>query len=165
MQTYRLTLSALLVAIGTLTANLLYIPVGISKCFPMQHCINVLCAVLLGPSYAAAISFLIALLRNLAGLGSPLAFPGSMIGAICAALVYKRFHPIPAAMAGEIFGTGILGGYVAYLVATYLLGKATLAFFFIPPFLISTTGGSIIAGLLLKSGVLNPVKNRLAQSH
>ena len=44
MQTYRLTLSALLVAIGTLTANLLYIPVGISKCFPMQHCINVLCA-------------------------------------------------------------------------------------------------------------------------
>ena len=88
-----------------------------------------------------------------------------MIGAICAALVYKRFHTIPAAMAGEIFGTGILGGYVAYLVATYLLGKATLAFFFIPPFLISTTGGSIIAGLLLKSGVLNPVKNRLAQSH
>ena len=164
MQTYRLTLSALLVAIGTLTANLLYIPVGISKCFPMQHCINVLCAVLWARLCGRhQLSHCPAAEPGRSGFS--LAFPGSMIGAICAALVYKRFHTIPAAMAGEIFGTGILGGYVAYLVATYLLGKATLAFFFIPPFLISTTGGSIIAGLLLKSGVLNPVKNRLAQSH
>jgi len=47
MQTARLTLSALLIAIGTLTANLFYIPAGISKCFPVQHCINVLAASLL----------------------------------------------------------------------------------------------------------------------
>ena len=159
--TFRLTFSALLVAIGTITANLFYIPVGISKCFPMQHCINVLCAVLLGPSYAAAISFLIALLRNLFGLGSPLAFPGSMIGAICAALVYKKFHTIPAAMVGEVVGTGIIGGYVAYLVATFILGKPTMAFFFIPPFLVSTIGGSLIAGLALKLGGFNLVKSKL----
>lgn len=161
MHTYRLTLSALLVAIGTVTANLFYIPVGISKCFPMQHCINVLCAVLLGPGYAAAISFLIALLRNLLGLGSLLAFPGSMIGAVCAAFAYKKFHALPAAMLGEIVGTGILGGYGAYLVAKYVLGKSTMAFFFIPLFLLSTTGGSILAGLLLKSGLLKGIRQKL----
>ena len=67
MQTARLTLSALLIAIGTLTANLFYIPAGISKCFPVQHCINVLAAILLGPSYATGIGFTIALLRNMFG--------------------------------------------------------------------------------------------------
>ncbi len=161
MHTFRLTLSALLVAIGTLTANLFYIPVGISKCFPIQHCINVLCAVLLGPSYGTAISFLIALLRNLFGLGSLMAFPGSMIGALCAALAYKKFRSLPAAMLGEIIGTGILGGYVAYLVAKYVLGKSLLAFFFIPPFLLSTTGGSLLAGILLKSGLLKGISRKL----
>ena len=157
MQTARLTLSALLIAIGTLTANLFYIPAGISKCFPVQHCINVLAAILLGPSYATGIGFAIALLRNMFGLGSLLAFPGSMIGAFCAGILYARFKNVKSAMFGEIFGTGILGGFVSFLIAQYVLGKTTVAWFFIPPFLVSTIGGSIIAGLLIKSGVLNTV--------
>lgn len=163
MQTAKLTISALLIALGTLTANVFYIPAGVSKCFPVQHCINVLAAILLGPGYATAIGFLIAVLRNLFGLGSLLAFPGSMIGACCAGLLYARFHKVSAAMAGEIFGTGILGGYMSYLVAKFVLGKATVAWFFIPPFLVSTLGGSIIAGLLIKSGALNTVVARLAE--
>ena len=157
MQTARLTLSALLIAIGTLTANLFYIPAGISKCFPVQHCINVLSAILLGPSYATGIGFTIALLRNMFGLGTLLAFPGSMIGAFCAGILYARFKNVKSAMFGEIFGTGILGGFVSFLIAQYVLGKTTVAWFFIPPFLVSTIGGSIIAGLLIKSGVLNTV--------
>jgi energy coupling factor transporter S component ThiW len=160
MQTSRLTLSALLIAIGTLTANLFYIPAGISKCFPVQHCINVLAAILLGPSYATCIGFIIALLRNMFGLGSLLAFPGSMIGAFCAGVMYARFHNVKTAMFGEIFGTGILGGFVSFLIAQYVLGKTTVAWFFIPPFLVSTIGGSIIAGLIIKSGVLNTVMPR-----
>lgn len=153
MQTRKLTSAALLVAIGTLSAHLIYIPAGVSKCFPVQHAINVMAAVLLGPDYAVAIGFLIATLRNLFGTGSLLAFPGSMIGALVAALAYQRFKNIPAAMAGEVFGTGILGGFVAWIMATFILGSHTAAWFFIPPFLVSTIGGSIIAGLLLKSGL------------
>lgn len=42
MKIHKLTLAALLVAIGTLSAHLIYIPAGISKCFPVQHAINVL---------------------------------------------------------------------------------------------------------------------------
>lgn len=153
MQTRKLTSAALLVAIGTLSAHLIYIPAGVSKCFPVQHAINVIAAVLLGPDYAVAIGFLIATLRNLFGTGSLLAFPGSMIGALVAGLAYQRFKSIPAAMAGEVFGTGILGGFVAWIMATLILGSHTAAWFFIPPFLVSTIGGSIIAGLLLKSGL------------
>lgn len=153
MQTRKLTSAALLVAIGTLSAHLVYIPAGVSRCFPVQHAINVMGAVLLGPDYAVAIAFIISCLRNMLGTGSILAFPGSMIGAALAGLAYSRFKAIPAAMVGEVFGTGIVGGFVAWIMATLLLGSKAVAWFFIPPFLVSTIGGSIIAGLLLKSGV------------
>ena len=77
-----------------------------------------------------------------------------MIGACLAGLCYSRFGTVKAAMAGEIFGTGILGGLAAWVFARFFLGSAAVAWFFIPPFLISTVGGSIIAGLILKSGIL-----------
>ena len=59
MNIRRLTFAGLLVAIGTLTAHLIYIPAGVSKCFPVQHAINVIAAVLLGPGPAVAIAFVI----------------------------------------------------------------------------------------------------------
>lgn len=70
MKSFCLTLSAFFVALGTLTAGLFYIPVGVSKCFPMQSLINCLAGVLIGPKKAAIVAFLIALLRNLLGTGS-----------------------------------------------------------------------------------------------
>ena len=160
MQVKKLTSAARLIAIGTLSAHLIYIPAGVSKCFPVQHAINVLGAVLLGPDYAVAIAFVISCLRNMFGTGSLLAFPGSMIGALLAGLAYKQWRNLPAAMTGEIIGTGILGGLTAWLIASTLLGSKAVAWFFIPPFLVSTIGGSIIAGLLLKSGLLAQLKLR-----
>lgn len=158
MQTRKLTIAALFIAIGALSAHLIYIPAGVSRCFPVQHAINVLGAVLLGPKYALAIAFLISVLRNLFGTGSLLAFPGSMIGALLAGVAYQQCKKLPAAMAGEIFGTGIVGGLVAWVMATAFLGSKAAAWFFVPPFLVSTLGGSFIAGLLLKSGILNGLK-------
>lgn len=160
MKTRKLTSAAMLIAIGTLSAHLIYIPAGASKCFPVQHAINVMGAVLLGTDYAVAIGFVIAALRNLLGTGSILAFPGSMLGALVAGFLYSRYKAIPAAMAGEIFGTGILGGFVAWIMASALLGTDTVAWFFIPPFLVSTVGGSVIAGLLLKCGVFQFAQGR-----
>lgn len=99
MKIHKLTLTALLVAIGTLSAHLIYIPAGISKCFPVQHAINVLGAVILGPGYATAAAFVISCLRNMFGTGSLLAFPGSMIGAcltdfaIAGSALSKRLWP------------------------------------------------------------------------
>lgn len=158
MKLHKLTSAALLIAIGTLSAHLIYIPAGVSKCFPVQHAINVMGAVLLGPEYAVSIAFLISCLRNMLGTGSLLAFPGSMLGALLAGLAYRYWHKLPAAMAGEIIGTGILGGLAAWVIATAVLGSKAAAWFFIPPFMVSTIGGSIIAGLLLRTSALHQLK-------
>lgn len=154
MKTKKLTVSAMFIAIGVLAGNLIYIPIGAAKCFPIQHTINVLSAVLLGPWYAVGNAFCISLLRNFMGTGSLLAFPGSMLGALLAGLVFKASSNKLAAAGGEIFGTSILGGLLAVPIATLVMGKEAGAFLYIFPFFISTLGGSIIAVLLLKSSDL-----------
>ena len=78
MKIQKMVFASLLVAIGTMVGHVIYIPVGVAKCFPIQHTINVISAVLLGPYYAVLNAFLISLLRNILGTGSILAFPGSI---------------------------------------------------------------------------------------
>lgn len=150
MKTSQLTFSALLIAIGTLSSHLIYIPVGVAKCYPVQHTINVLGAVLLGPWYAVLNAFAISLLRNIMGTGSLLAFPGSMIGALLAGLMYKMTGKQWPAVLGEIVGTGIIGGLLAYPVARFVIGKDVGALVFVGPFLVSTLVGSILAYGIIK---------------
>jgi len=66
-----------------------------------------------------------------------------------AGIVYQKFGNKLYAVAGEIIGTGILGGLLAFPIAKLLLGKDIAAFYFIIPFLISTIGGSIIGYAIL----------------
>ncbi|HYE83382.1 MAG TPA: energy coupling factor transporter S component ThiW [Clostridia bacterium] len=161
MQTKKLTFSALLVAIGTMAGNIIYIPVGAAKCFPVQHTINVISGVLLGPWYAVANAFLISLLRNVLGTGSLLAFPGSMVGAFLAGFLYLKSGKKAWAVLGEVFGTGILGGLLAFPIAKIILGKDVAAFYFVIPFLISTIGGSIIGYSALKLMERNKILTKL----
>ena len=144
-------------------------PVFASKCAPVQHMVNILCAVLLGPWYGVAVAFAASLFRNLMGLGSLMAFPGSMFGALLCGIVYHKTKNILATMVGEVFGTSILGGLCAYPVAIFLMGKSAgdIAFYaYIVPFLISTAVGSIIAGVLVyslqRSGALRSMQNSLS---
>lgn len=150
MNTKKLTLAAMFISLGLVLGNLIYIPVGVSKCFPVQHTVNILSAILLGPSFSLTIAFAVSLLRNLMGTGSLLAFPGSMIGAFLAGVLYKKFNNKYLAVGGEIIGTGILGGLVAFPIAKYIMGNEVIALFFIYPFLLSTIGGSVIALFMLK---------------
>jgi energy coupling factor transporter S component ThiW len=148
--TQKLTLTAMMMAIGTLTSHLLFIPLGIVKVFPVQHFINVLSAVLLGPYYAVAQAFGISLLRNLMGTGSVFAFPGSMIGALLAAYLFKKTNKIIFAFAGEVVGTGILGAIACYPLATLFLGKEAALFGLVPAFLVSSLAGACIGFVMLK---------------
>lgn len=148
--TKKLTCSGILIAIGVMSSHVIYIPVGVSKCFPIQHVINVLSAIFLGPLYALGNAFLISLLRNILGTGSLLAFPGSMFGAVLAGIFYRKFNKDIYAVIGEVVGTGIIGSLMAFPIASLLMGKKVGAFFFIIPFLLSTIGGSIIAYLIMK---------------
>lgn len=148
--------------------SLFSFPVFGSKCSPVQHMVNILCAVLLGPGYGFGAAFAAALIRNLVGLGSPLAFPGSMLGALVCGLVYRRTRSITAALAGEVLGTSVLGGLCAYPVAILFMGKGAgdIAFYaYIIPFLISTAAGAIISGILLfnlnRTGVLRTMQASL----
>lgn len=144
----KITLTAILAALATV-GSLFSFPVFGSKCSPVQHLVNIICAVFVGPWYGLACAFITSLLRNLLGLGSLLAFPGSMCGVLLAGLSYKYIKKYPAAFVGELFGTGIIGGILSYPVATFFMGKEVAVFTFVIPFLISSLGGTIIAAILI----------------
>lgn len=145
----KLAVAGMMTALGVVLSAF-YIPVGVSKCFPVQHLLNVLAGVFLGPWYALGFSFCTALIRNLMGTGSLLAFPGSMVGAFCCGMLYRHVKKLPVAVAGEVIGTGIIGGMLCYPVARFLMGNAQAALFtYVIPFLVSTLGGSALAAILL----------------
>jgi len=145
-------LTALFVAIGMLSAHLIFIPIGPSRCFPIQSAINILLAVWLGTRYALSGALLISLLRNILGTGSLLAFPGSLFGALLAGLLYRRTGSVLWATIGEIIGTGLIGSLVGFPIATYFMGSQALGLFFLVlPFTLSALGGAVIAWLLSKS--------------
>ena len=116
----KLVVAAMFVALAV-TLSTLSFPVGASRCFPVQHMVNVLSAVLLGPGYGVAVAFCTSLIRNLLGTGTLLAFPGSMIGALCCGLMYKYTKRLLPTYIAEVVGTGVLGGLAAYPVAAYRL--------------------------------------------
>ena len=128
----------------------IFIPVGIAKCFPAQHMINVIAAVMLGPVYAVGIATAAGIIRNLSGLGTLFAFPGGMIGALLAGLAYRGFKNIYAAGLGEIIGTGLLGALAsAWIVAPLFMQKTMALATLIVAFGISTVGGTVIGILAL----------------
>ena len=100
--TQKLAFAGLLTALAVV-GSFLSVPVAGSKCAPVQHMVNILAAVTLGPWWGVGIAFGASLLRNLLGLGSLMAFPGSMVGAACCGIVYikmknfscnSRKHPL-----------------------------------------------------------------------
>lgn len=61
------TVTAAMLAALTVALSGFYIPIGVSKCYPIQHMVNVLCAVFLGPGYGVMAAFCTSLIRNLMG--------------------------------------------------------------------------------------------------
>jgi len=163
----KLVLSGMFVALAVVLSTF-SIPVGGSKCFPIQHMVNVLSAVFLGPWYGLGIAFCTSLIRNLLGTGTLLAFPGSMIGALCCGLVYKYTGKLTFTYVAEIIGTGIIGGLLAYPVAAFVMGKEVALFIYVVPFLVSTVGGTLIAAVLItilkQNHVLEKLQNMLKES-
>ena len=161
----KLVLTAVFAAVAVV-GSLFSFPVFGSKCAPVQHLINVLCAVILGPGYGVAAAFVSSLIRNLLGLGTLLAFPGSMCGALLAGILYHYIKKLPAAYIGEVFGTAVIGGMLSYPVTAFIMGSKRAALFtFVVPFLISTAGGTLLAVLitvpLKQTGVLDKIKSEL----
>ena len=159
------TLTAAMLTALAVSLSTFAIPIGASKCFPIQHLCNVIAGVFLGPGYGVAMAFCTSLIRNLIGTGSPLAFPGSMVGAFLCGFLYQHTGKLAAAYFGEVFGTGIIGGLLCYPVATLLMGQEAALFAYVIPFLISTAGGTVMAmilvGALYQSGAMSYLKGAL----
>ena len=88
-KTKKIVLAGILCAVAVV-GSMFSVPVFGSKCAPVQHMVNILCAVLLGPWYGVGVAFAASLIRNLLGLGSLMAFPGSMFGALLCGIMYHK---------------------------------------------------------------------------
>ena len=90
-QTFSIKKTALAGMLVALTVALsgFSIPIGASKCFPIQHLVNVLAGVFLGPVYGVSMAFCVSLIRNILGTGSLLLFL-EVWSALFWALIYSR---------------------------------------------------------------------------
>ena len=131
--TRKLAIAGVLIAVGVVCSPLNF-PVGASKCFPVQHLINIIASVFLGPFYGVIMAFITSLLRLATGMGG---------------LCYKFSKKLPLAYIGELFGTGIIGALAAYPIAVYVMGKEAALFAYVLPFIISSAGGTVIAIFLV----------------
>ena len=157
---------AMIAAIGVIGATLA-VPVGITRCYPMQSFLNLLAAILFGPGWAVLTAFVISLLRNLLGLGTIMAFPGSMFGALLAGLLYKAKPKSLMACLGELIGTGLIGSVAVYPIAKFVMGKDVAAFAYVVPFSMAALVGSVCAMIVIllleRTGAMKKLRSSAGQ--
>ena len=150
-KTKKLCIASILCAVAII-GSMFSIPVFGSNCSPIQHMVNILCAVALGPWYGIGVAFTASLIRNILGIGSIMAFPGSMFGALFCGIAYWKYKSITVTLIAEVLATSILGGFSAYPIATLIMGvdAGSIAYYgYILPFFISTLGGAILSAFIV----------------
>jgi energy coupling factor transporter S component ThiW len=125
------------------------IPVGATKVMPLQHTLNAVAGILLGPWYAAVAAFFTAIIRISLGTGTIFAFPGGVFGGLVVGYVYKYFKKDYAAFA-EPVGTALIGGTLSALLFAPAIGAKGSVFFYIYLFALSSVPGSITGFFFIK---------------
>ncbi len=91
-----------------------------------------------------------------------------MVGALVCGLVFDRTKKLLPTCIGEVLGTGVLGGMLAYPIAAFILGKDAALFTYVIPFLVSTAGGTVIAAILVtilaKTHAIGYIRGLLAEN-
>lgn len=151
----KMILTSIAIAL-TVVLSTMSIPIGAAKVFPFQHMMNVILAIIVGTRYNVSAAFCTSVLRNLLALGSPLAFPGSMVGAALSGYLYSKTGKIYMAAIGEVIGTGIIGALLSYPVALFLMGKELAILTLMISFTMSSVAGAIIGYIV--SYILNRSK-------
>ncbi len=158
----KMVLLAMFVAIGVVISPILRVE---GMC-PMQHLVNVVCAVFLGPWYALLSAVLIGIIRMMFLGIPPLALTGAVFGAFLSGVLYRTSKgKIICAVIGEIIGTGLIGSIVSYPVMAYLMVRSGLTwFFYTPMFIGATIIGGTIAYIFLKALSASNVLGKLQKS-
>lgn len=152
MRTRRLVVAAFFAAIPVVLSYVPgSIPVAGAKLLPWQHAVNAMAGVIVGPWYAALAATVAAILRNLLQIGTPLAFPGGIPGALVVGLAYQVWRRSWVGLL-EPLGTGPIGATIgALIVAPAVMGKAipwlTLEYLF----LASSIPGAVLGWLGLRA--------------
>lgn len=159
----RLVFLAMLIGLGVVISPILRVE---GMC-PMAHLINITCAVLLGPWQALLCATIIGVLRmTLMGI-PPLALTGAVFGAVLSGVFYRASGGrLLAAVAGEVFGTGVIGAMASYPVMEIFYGRTGLSWmYYVPSFLCGTLIGGSIAFVLLtvlsRNGTLREFQSKL----
>ncbi|PKK39136.1 Substrate-specific component ThiW of predicted thiazole ECF transporter [Clostridiaceae bacterium JG1575] len=150
---------ALFVAIGVVLSPLL----RVEGYAPMQHFINVVVSVFMGPWYSLLCAVLIGLIRMMTMSIPPLALTGAIFGAFLSGFLYERVHhKFWAAWLGEVLGTGLIGSIASYPVMKFLLGRGEITFFFYTPsFTVASMMGAGIAVFFLIALQRNHLLDRM----
>lgn len=160
--TRNITLTGVFVALNVVLGLFITIPLGPVRAAPVQHLINVISVVFTGP-WSIVQAFLSSTIRVLMNTGSPFAYPGSMIGALLAWLMYRKFKTLHMSAIGEVAGTGIIGS-LATLPLIMVLGL-DLDFFYVlaPAFIASSVIGAALSWFILikldQKGILERFNN------
>jgi len=146
----RLILAAMFAAIATVLGPLsIPLPLG-PRVFPLQHTVNAIAGVLLGPWYAAGAALVTAILRYNLHSGTIFAFPGSPFGALVVGYAYRWLRSDFAALA-EPLGTGPIGATLAALVFQPLIGSHHTIWWFQVAFLSSSIPGAVLGFVVLRA--------------
>ena len=146
--TRKLTLTSILVALNVVLGLIVTIPLGAIRAAPVQHLINVIGAVLTGP-WVVLQAFVSSTIRILMGTGTPFAYPGSMMGALLAWLMYRQFKKLHFAAIGEVAGTGLIGALMTYPLILVLGLKGDFFFVLAPAFIVSSLLGAVLSWFIL----------------
>lgn len=140
--------AALPVALSIFPGSIL-VPGAGAKVLPWQHMTNAIAGVMLGPWYAALAATIAAIIRNLLGVGTPLAFPGSIPGALVVGFAYCLWRRNWVALL-EPLGTGPIGATIgALVIAPAVMGRVIPFMTLQIAFLIPSVLGSIVGFVLL----------------
>jgi energy coupling factor transporter S component ThiW len=137
---------------GALGAALGWIsfPIGPTKIFPLQHAINAIAGVLIGP-WAIISALIAATARFTTGMGTIYAFPGSPFGALVVSILYKMTKKDASALF-EPVGTILLGATASgLLIAPFATqGAPPTLWFFWTAFAASCIPGAVLGYAILK---------------
>lgn len=161
--TRKLVISSLLVGVAVVLSPL-YFPFGPTKCYPFQHMVNAVAGVLLGPWWAALVALSASAIRNLTGMGTLFAFPGSIPGALAVGLAAKLLPPRLKAFGAlfEPLGTALVGAYLASTLVAPAIGRSVATSALMMAFGASSVPGSLLgfALILLLQRALLPASAR-----
>ncbi|MGD2247294.1 MAG: energy coupling factor transporter S component ThiW [Candidatus Methanofastidiosia archaeon] len=149
MKTRMLVYIAIFGALGA-ALGWISIPVGPTKVFPLQHTINAVAGVLIGP-WAVVSALIAAVVRFSTGMGSIYAFPGSPFGALVVSYVYIITKRDESALL-EPVGTVVIGASLsALLIAPFFSqGAPPTLWFFWTAFAASCIPGAILGYFVVK---------------